>query len=380
MKRLYLLLLFLFLFSLPSVAFAQKFAEGETTTLPKNEIVNSDYFAAGDTVTISGTVNGDVYVAGSTIIIDGTVNGDVLAAGGNITISGTVTDDVRLAGGNVTLSGNVGKNVTLGTGNGTITSGARIGGSVVGGAGNLTIMAPIGKNAVIGGGTIVLGNVIKGNVTAGVGNLNLTDTASISGTINYTSENEAEIHPGASLSGQIVRHTPPEYKEEAKQAQFASRFIWEVMMFLITLLFGYLLLFFIPRFVNRTVQTSKSNPLTNFGVGLLMIFITPLILLLLTITLIGIPFAILWLVMFIVDLLIAKIFIAYLIGERTHQVFHLTTNRYLTYLTGLFIYKIITFIPVFGPLFGMITTLIGFGALLVQKKATYSDLRAKGEI
>src|SRR5687767_13900949 len=67
--------------------------------LSKGEIINHDYFAAGNTVNLSGTVNGDAYIAGGNVTVDGTVNGDLLAAGGNVTILGKVTGNVRTAGG-----------------------------------------------------------------------------------------------------------------------------------------------------------------------------------------------------------------------------------------------------------------------------------------
>lgn len=61
----------------------------------------TNYFAAGEGVTISGTINGDVFVFGGKTYIDGTVNGDVLAAGGQVTIDGPVSGNVRVAGGDI---------------------------------------------------------------------------------------------------------------------------------------------------------------------------------------------------------------------------------------------------------------------------------------
>src|SRR3989344_2950946 len=86
----------------------------QISVLPKNEIVQGDYFGVGESVTVSGTVNGDVYAAGGNIMVDGTVNGDLLAAGGTVTIIGTVRDNVRVAGGAVSILGTVGRDVTVG--------------------------------------------------------------------------------------------------------------------------------------------------------------------------------------------------------------------------------------------------------------------------
>src|SRR3990170_1896724 len=82
----------IFLLLVPVSVFAQEapsnMRSGENVSLGADEVINSDFFAGGNRVEISGTVNGDVYASGGQIIIDGVVNGDLLVAGGTINISG----------------------------------------------------------------------------------------------------------------------------------------------------------------------------------------------------------------------------------------------------------------------------------------------------
>src|SRR3989304_8346367 len=106
MKKLFIGALILLLSSLTLFvpnAQAKGNPEPVSMVLARNEVVNKDYFAAGDTVTISGIVNGDAYLAGGSVLIDGTINGDLLVAGGTIQIQGPVKNDVRAAGGMITL-------------------------------------------------------------------------------------------------------------------------------------------------------------------------------------------------------------------------------------------------------------------------------------
>lgn len=373
---------------LPTTVLAQQFASNQNTNLSRSEVVNSDYFAAGETVTISGTVNGDVYAAGGTVIIDGIINGDILATGGNVTINGAVSDDVRVAGGNVTISGTIGKNLTIGTGNGTITSDARINGSVVGGAGNLTILAPIGKNAVIGGGTLVLGNIIRGNVTAGGGNISLANGTNIQGNFTYTSDKELTKQDGASISGTITRHElPKEMRQDPEKVAktFATgKIMWEIYTFITTGIIGLLFLFFFPVFTVQTATVIKEKTLKSLGTGFLLILVMPVAALLFMITIVGIPFSFLLMVGLLAYLFFAKIFIAYSIGEKVFALQKTEktrpTNVYLLFFVGLLLYKIITLIPVFGGLFAIVATLIGMGALASQKMTTYHLLRKRNEI
>ncbi|NIO21626.1 MAG: hypothetical protein GTN76_13040, partial [Candidatus Aenigmarchaeota archaeon] len=46
-------------------------SKGKNAVLPKGEVVDSDYFATGRSVTLSGTVKGDAYIAAGTIDFEG---------------------------------------------------------------------------------------------------------------------------------------------------------------------------------------------------------------------------------------------------------------------------------------------------------------------
>ena len=66
MKKIFLIPLFLILvFCFSAPVFAANFSQ-KNVTLPKDEIVNGDFFAGAGNVSVHGTVEGDVYVAGGT--------------------------------------------------------------------------------------------------------------------------------------------------------------------------------------------------------------------------------------------------------------------------------------------------------------------------
>ncbi len=92
----WLIVFFSFTFFLTSKSvYAQEFESnssrmGSNVVVGSDEVVDRNFFASGQNVTISGTINGDLYATGGTIIIDGVVNGDVLVAGGVVRITGKV--------------------------------------------------------------------------------------------------------------------------------------------------------------------------------------------------------------------------------------------------------------------------------------------------
>ena len=43
---------------------------GKNIIIPSDQIISSDYFAAGNSISLSGTVNGDAFLAGGNILFD----------------------------------------------------------------------------------------------------------------------------------------------------------------------------------------------------------------------------------------------------------------------------------------------------------------------
>lgn len=92
-------------------------------------------------------------------------------------------------------------------------------------------------------------------------------------------------------------------------------FFGKLIGFAAAFLIGFLFITFFPLYMQRLVSTAKKNFWTNFGVGLATAFVTPLIILLLFLTLIGIPLALFVGVLFAYSLYAARIIVAIVIGE-----------------------------------------------------------------
>jgi len=377
----FVLLLILPLFiALPVYAKTQN----KVAILGKDEVVDKDYFAAGDTVTVLGTVNGDAYVAGGTVIVDGTINGDLLVAGGNVTVNGVVTQDVRVAGGNITVNGAVGGNATAVGGNVTVSNDARLSGSVVMAGGQLSLLAPVGKGATLAGGQVTVGNSVNGDIWAGVGTLTLTPEAQVMGNLHYISDTDATILSGAMVAGQTSRETPPQQSQEAIQkSRGVAQGIgagFKLASLLSALVLGFLLLKFFPRFMETSSEMIAKNPWRALGVGFLTYAIFPFVFILLLITLIGIPLAFILLFATLLIAYLSKIFIAFFVGNWLANKFHWKTSNVLALVLGLIVYYILTMIPVVNGLIFIGSVLVGTGALLLTKKDYYQKLRAKNSI
>ncbi len=351
----------------------------EDSLLSREEIINQDYFSAGNTVMASGTVNGDAYLAGGTVIVNGIINGDVLVAGGNISITGTVNGNVRSAGGQVSISGQVAKNVTAVGGSVTIQEPGSVGGSIVGAAGMLALFAPVEKGATLAGSQVSINSSIGGSVTSAAETLTLSPHAQIYGNLNYWSDQKATIATEAAVKDQVVFHKTDWKKDQAKQtkekaSQALSKFAisMAVISLLGSFLLGLLLRRYLPVFIENVSTTVLSKPLESLGIGSLVLMLMPVVSIFLLVSIIGIPIFIALIMAVIMLAMLNDIFIAFALAKKFLQQY-----RTWGFLATLVAIGLIKLIPVVGWLIGLVAYIFGLGAILITKKQMYVSLRQK---
>lgn len=381
MKRILGFVLFLLaLLFIPIGVYAQSPTPHPPVVLPKSETVNHDYFGVGPSVDMEGTINGDAYLAGGTVLMNGTVNGDVLGAGGQMTINGTA-HNVRVAGGQVTINGTINGNVTVAGGNVTITSSSHIAGSVVGAGGQVLVSGPIGKTINLAGGQVTIANTVGGNVSAATSQLILTPDAKLAGTLWYQSQQPVQIDSGAIIAGTVTHAYPPQHYQQPKAplALLAGiSFVATLVMFIIELIIGLLLIALLPIYSQRVVTFIGNKIWLSLGIGFLAWIVTPFALLLLVLTLIGIPLAIVLVFFVALASYLGRIFAAIFFGRwLMHFTNSKNTNLFLALLVGLVALEIISWVPVLGGLFALVLSAIGFGAVLILERDYYTELRAK---
>jgi len=374
-------LLFLPFLFVSAVA-AQEIHKETTVTLAHDEVVNHDYFAAGETVTVSGTVNGDAYVAGGNIVVDGIINGDLLTAGGSIQIRGNVKNDIRVAGGQVTIAAPVGGSVTIGAGNVQITDTARIGGSVVAGVGNLEIFAPVTRGMMLGSGNVRIDNTVGGDITAGVGQLVFANNARVAGNVTYWSEEDATLEGNATVAGQLIRHQPPTQKPRVPAKGVAKAFAgigfaFSVVELIGTLLLGFVLIAFAPLSFQRKVEIIAEKPWTALLVGFVAAVVTPVAILVLFITVIGIKIALILIALAGIVCLVAKIAGALFLGTKVLSALKQKVNPYAALTLGLILFALLFLVPFIGWIAVAVLYFIGLGGILLEKKQLYSTLRSR---
>lgn len=363
-------IIFLLLFS---ALFAEEQDEEEIdiVVLPSTAVVDSDYFVHGRTVEISGTVNGDLYVMGGQVFIDGTVNGDVLALGGSIEISGTVSNDVRLLAGQVLVTGDIQRSFTGVAATLELSPSSRVGRSAVIVSGNADIESSIGRNLRLYSSSVRISNQVRGKVSASVGQLRLTSKTVIDGPLEYWSNKTALIDPNAVVKGGVI-HRPSFFYDLMHNKMFrwlkiGSKFAGLVMNFFYSFIIGLIMLRYFPQRINSTIEMLNTKPAQSAVAGIVLIFLLPIIMLALVITILGVPFALTLLSLTVVGFYTAKILSILWLSTHLFRRFEYKKHRKLYFSFGLIVYFIITLIPYLGALITAAALILGIGGAVLGK-------------
>jgi hypothetical protein len=378
LKRIVFLLSIVFLLLLiPTTVLAQR---DRVITIPQEEIVDQNpYIAYGEVVEIRGTINGDAYIAAGEVIVDGVINGDLLVAGGNVRIGGVVTQSVRVIGGQIRITADVGGGVSAVGGNVEFGDTGVIEGSLVAAAGNVSVELPVGEGVRIAAGNVSLLNSVGGDVETAAGPVRLGPNADIAGNLIYLSDSEAQIHENATVSGEIERRMI-EDREELRDRMLAGvgrvTIIARVISTLSALAVGLILIYLSPKFMLRTTNTLSSRPWLSLGIGFLAIILTPIAIVALLATIIGIPLALILLAIYMILLYLGKLFVIFWLGTKLLR----ERSAYLMFVAGLAVYFIISLIPVIGGIVGILAMLFGIGSFLITKKSVFAEAKKKAII
>jgi len=362
----------------PLAASAYAIKTADSVYVPKTETIEGNLYAAGANITVEGKVNGDVICAGQAINISGEVSGDVICAGQAINVTGNVGGSLRAVGNSINLSGQVSRNVMafgasiLSAGGSSIgwdllAVGAfaqiagNVGGDLYGSLGQAAISGQIGKNVNLEFG--------RQNKKAGAPPLIITGTAKINGDLKYTSSENATIENGAVIKGQTTHNLP---KATAARPGFMNlAWWWGKLIFLFSaLVIGLVLISFWHQPVIKITDLMLSKVGPAFGWGVLALLLTPIIAIILLITIIGIPLSFILMALWLIALYLSKIFVGILVGRSLLNNYWTKQkdSLILAMIIGIIIVKLIITLPFIGWVLGLLAVLWGLGGILLAFK------------
>ncbi|MAG29152.1 hypothetical protein CL632_03355 [bacterium] len=281
---------------------------------------------------------------------------DVMAFGGIVDINNPVTQDVLAAGGTVLIQDSVG-------------------GDVRALANKIIIDAPVEGNVAVVGNNIEI--TPKANISGllWVRGDNVVMNGNIAGDANIKAKS---FEQNGIISGELIH-------EEISSSQAPTNaFAWffSLTSFFGMLVVGLVLVSIWPKTVRRAITQSIKNPTHDILWGLGILVATPIAIIVLMFTIIGIPLAFILGAGLLVSLYLAKIMVGIILGT---YIFGAIRGREIaskysllaTMVLGVIVLWLVTGIPGIGWILKLLAMIWGLGLLVNLKLNTIKKVESK---
>ena len=315
-----------------------------------NEQQDYSVFAAGQEIDISSFIDGSTFVAGEDITI--TSSQDIIfAAGEDIKIKDAYAKDVFVAGMELEITNSQIRDLFAF-------------------AEDIEINSEISHNAYLGATKVVIDSKIMGNVYIAAEEIIIKDGAEIMGTLEYPETAYIRISDDA-----IIENTKEFNVNEPDMGTSIQVMITDFINSYLTILvtgIAFIILFRKQFDKLEKEELSFENVAKKVGLGFLLLIATPVVVLLLMCTIVGVPLSFMLLALYIMLIYISIIpsgyFIAYKLLHKNIK------NDYLLLAIGILGIKLLEFVPVIGFLVALISLCFGMWVpIAINKKKTVKE-------
>lgn len=244
--------------------------------------LDQELIAAGHGLTVSAAIDGDIIAAALTMRIDGPASGDAVLAALELDVTASIAGDLLAVGYDLNVQGAVAGDARLSGAEVRLTRGARVGGDLVASGGEILVEGDVAGDVQLAGDHVVVAGSISGDLDVDSGHLELLPGARIIGDIRYTGPTAMEVPAGVTVSGTMRFHHRAETVEGPTLPGTLGR---AVALFLP----GLAVLWLWPAQVVRARLEMGRRPGRHLVAGLALLILAPPVILLLMVSLVGIP-------------------------------------------------------------------------------------------
>lgn len=236
-------------------------------------------------------------------------------------------------------------------------------GQVVVFRGSATVQGVALGDVVVASGKLVVTGQVGGSVVNLDGPVVLAASAQVRGDV--VSRQEVTVRPGAQVEGSIRSNVPLSLRGPI--GWFGAFAAW-LAVTISALVLGLVLLWLVPRATDAVGETGTEAPIPSAGLGLGWLILAPLGAVIAMLTLVALPLGLAFLLALAFALSVGHAWCAWIVGRLVLK----DSGRYMTFLAGLGILRVVGLVPVVGGLVWVLGGAFGLGA------ATLALWRARG--
>ena len=354
----------------PSQAHAAelRYEKEGTVKVAEGESIDDTVFLAGKTAIVAGVVDGDVFAAAERVEVTGEVRGNLYVAGETVTVAGEVSGNVHAAGKNVELDTKVGGSGFLAGQNVVVTERSDLarGGFLAGES--VRSKGRVGRALHFAAEKFEVSGSVERSVRGYGSQVTISSSGSVGGDLHVTvpSQDAVEVDDGATVSGETIIDI--EEKKERRAFLYPGFYFGLLAKALAMLLMGLVLITLFPTLLPIAPDSSK-EVLRDMGFGFIALVATPVVMLIIALTVIGIPVSIVIGMVYGVLLFLSTLVVAYFAAQRLPG----AGNRRLVLNTAasLLLILFVVAIPFVGPGLSFLVHIFGLGCLVVHLRNLY---------
>jgi cytoskeletal protein CcmA (bactofilin family) len=356
------LLIVLLALSLPGFALERR--HSEIVTVKASETVDDTLLASGNIVRVEGVVNGDVLAFGGTVEVRGTVKGDLVSFAKRIVVSGTVEGNIYNCSNSLDLDGRVGHNLYGLMQSLRVNDRGRVGEGMLIGAGDVSLEGEVNRGVTVYAGNADVSGSVGRELSMAGDNLTLTNTARVGGNLSARVHDVKNVHiaDGATITGSRDIHVRVRENRFMRPEFYFFQAVWLAAAMLV----GWLILILFPGFFQASTHAVGSG-WRSLGFGIAVLAGVPVAMILLAITLVGLPASLMLLMAYLTAIYLAQIWVGAFLGQVILKLGGATKSDWmLGLLLGLLILTVIKFVPYLGGLVHFGVVCLGLGAFAWQ--------------
>ena len=364
------------LLMLPAIGHAQ----AEQRPGAREAVIAGDYFGTGSTASPGSAVEGDAFIAGGEVELNKPVGGDALLAGGGVFISERVGGDLYATGGSLMIDAPIAGNARLAGGHVEITRRGQVSGKTTLVGGRVNVMGKAGRQLVVFGEHVTLDGEVAGNATIAARTLSIGPNARVAGKLTYRGSLPAQVDPAAVITGGInylsFDFVDETYQPVARVVAWVGVIAFMVGLFLI----GMLAILWAPESTAHMSKLGRTRPVSSIAVGLVTILCMPIAIVLLMLTVVGIPFAFMlllaWPMILVFGYLAGVMAVSDAIAGPSANA---KGRRIFLLAMGLGVMLLFARVPFAGWLIGMLLLVMGVGAMALHAMGASVPVRIRTE-
>ncbi len=337
-------------------------------------------YRAGGNVRLAAPVKGDFYAAGGRVTVDQSVAGDATLAGGAVTVRAAVGDDLRAAGGDINIESTVGGELYASGGNITLSNAAAVADAATLYGGNVSIEGKINGPLTVYAQKVVLNGEVSRDVEINAEEVELGPRAKLGAALRYPANAQFKTAEGVIIGGAVTRgdsmngrrDTHPNREWHGEMMGTGPSWAGTVASIIALLAISALFLLVFTGFAQRASQRIPATPWPALAAGVAVLLGTPMLAMLLMITLIGIPISIALMMLFPLMLVMGCVVGVFSISQRVRRAIQKETPsagsaaRLGFFALTLLLVLLLGSVPFIGSLILVAIMLLGTGACALE--------------